>query len=108
MDFSRLYDALHFFSHRSTLEILAVLEKRPWRYSALIREVQREVPSSNTVNDALHRLVEAGLVRHEGVYYSLTERGKLALPLTKEYVERLEWWARDQQGESHESGHLPS
>jgi DNA-binding HxlR family transcriptional regulator len=107
LDFNTLYDALHFFSHRSTLEILAVLERRRWRYSALIREVQREVPSSNTVNDALHRLVEAGLVSHEGLYYSLTERGKLALPLTKEYVERLEWWARDQQGDNHEFGRHP-
>lgn len=95
MNFDRLYDALHFLSHRSTFEILAVLEARPWRYSALIREVQRQVPSANTVNDALRRLVYEGLVCHEDVWYSLTERGRHALPLTKDYVEKLGWCARD-------------
>jgi DNA-binding HxlR family transcriptional regulator len=101
VNFNRLYDALHFFSHRGTFEILSALEHKPLRYSAVTREVLHlaltrgeghHIPSANTLNDTLARLVEGGLVNHEGFWYSLTERGRQVLPLTAEYVKNLGWW----------------
>ena len=101
MNFDRLYDALHFFSHRGTFEILSALEHKPLRYSGVTREVlhlalmrdgEHHIPSANTLNDTLHRLVEGGWVSHEGPWYSLTERGRQVLPLTAEYVKNLGWW----------------
>ena len=103
MNYNRLYDALHFFSHRGTFEILATLESKPWRYTALTREVLHHVPSPNTINEALRRLVDAGLVHHEGVWYSLTERGQQALTLTTEYVKNLGWWDEDRAAQKRVS-----
>ena len=101
MNFNRLYETLRFFSHRGTFEILATLESKPWRYTALAREVLHHVPSPNTINETLRRLVDAGLVRHEGVWYSLTDRGQQALTLTAEYVKSLGWWDDDRAGRTH-------
>jgi DNA-binding HxlR family transcriptional regulator len=100
VNLTRLYDALHFFSHRGTFEILSVLEQRPYRHGALTREVLQHIPSANTVNETLRRLVEAGLVAHEGVWYSLTERGREVLPLTTEYVKSLGWWDEDRSAKT--------
>jgi DNA-binding HxlR family transcriptional regulator len=100
MNYGKLYEALHFLSHRSTFEILAALQRQDWRYSRLVREVQlremhHQVPSGNTVSVTLARLVDEGFVRHEEAMYSLTERGRQALPLTAEFVAKLGWWDDD-------------
>lgn len=101
MDLNRLYDALHFFAHRGTFEILSALEQKPYRHGALTREVLQYIPSANTVNETLRRLVEAGLVAHEDVWYSLTDRGREVLPLTTEYVKSLGWWDDERSNKTH-------
>ena len=101
MNLNRLYDALHFFAHRGTFEILTALEQKPHRHGALTREVLQHIPSANTINETLRRLVDAGLVAHEGVWYSLTDRGRDVLPLTTEYVRSLGWWDDDRTGKTH-------
>jgi DNA-binding HxlR family transcriptional regulator len=89
IDYDKIYTTLQFFTHRSTLELLGALEQRPWRYSELINAVREHVPHPNTASVSLRRLVDEGLVNHDGVWYQLNPRGRRALPVIKDCVDKL-------------------
>lgn len=94
-----IYDALRFFDHRWTLEILSSLSAGAKRFNALQRDIGNI--NSKTHRDALQRLIDRGLVRHptdgDGVHYSLTPLGERALPALRAFVTELSQWdgARD-------------
>jgi DNA-binding HxlR family transcriptional regulator len=89
IDYEWQYATLQFFTHRGTLELLGALEQRSWRYCELINAVREYVPHANTASVTLRRLVEKGVVSHDGVWYTLTPRGRAVLPAIKECVDRL-------------------
>jgi DNA-binding HxlR family transcriptional regulator len=89
VDYDEIYSTLDFYAHHGTLELLGALAQRPWRYSELINAVRGHVPHANTASGSLRRLVDEGLVSHDGVWYQLNPRGRRALPVIKDFVDKL-------------------
>jgi DNA-binding HxlR family transcriptional regulator len=94
VELGTIYDALHLFGHRWTLELLTSLSEGPKRFNELQRDVGNI--NSKTHNNALQRLADHGLVRHpndgDGVHYILTPFGERALPALRRFVSELSQW----------------
>jgi DNA-binding HxlR family transcriptional regulator len=90
-ELKEIYDTLHFFDHRWTLEILSSLSAGAKRFNALQRDVGNV--NAKTHRDALQRLIGRGLVERptnvDGVHYTLTPSGERALPLLRAFVCQL-------------------
>ena len=93
MDLHATYDVLDLFGHRWTLEILASLTGSPKRYTDLQRSI--DLVHAKSFNEALHRLVDNGLVSHpssgDGSRYALTAMGRRAIPSIATFVTDLGW-----------------
>lgn len=101
MEFAAIYDALAFFGHRWTIEILASLAERPKRFTDLQRSIN--LVHAKTFVDALRRLEDHGLITHphhgDGTHYALTPEGRRILPLIVAFVDDLRWWGRANDNE---------
>lgn len=94
--FQRVYDAVRLCGHRWSLEILTALQQgQPMRFTDLLHTIS-PAPSSKSLNEALRRLQEHGLVGHvastEGGRYALTEAGEELLPVLMSFMSDLGQW----------------
>ncbi|MDG4755744.1 helix-turn-helix domain-containing protein [Micromonospora sp. WMMD718] len=94
--FQRVYDAVRLCGHRWSLEILTALQQgQPMRFTDLLHTIS-PAPSSKSLNEALRRLQEHGLVGHvegtEGSRYALTEAGEELLPVLMSFMADLGQW----------------
>jgi DNA-binding HxlR family transcriptional regulator len=93
--FQTFYDAIKLCGHRWTFEIMTALQRQPLRFTELIRAIQ-PTPSSKSLNDALRRLQEHGLVCRptdgEQPLYRLTAAGAHLLPHMTTFTENLQQW----------------
>ncbi|RNH94182.1 transcriptional regulator [Micromonospora aurantiaca] len=95
-DLHAVHDAIKLCAQRWTLEILTALGQRPMRFSELLREIH-PAPSSKSLNDALRRLRDSGLVHHtdgdSAGTYSLTAAGTHLLPLLSSFMREMRRWS---------------
>lgn len=95
-DLHVVHEAIRLCAQRWTLEILTALGQRPMRFSELLREIQ-PAPSSKSLNDALRRLRDGGLVHHTddggAATYSLTDAGTHLLPLLSSFMREIRRWS---------------
>ena len=98
MDFQPYYDAINLCRHRWTLEILTALRTEPCRFTDLLRTIA-PTPHPKTLNEALRRLQDHGLVLHAGcgdrARYEISGKGQQLLPLVTTFLEDLHRWAQD-------------
>lgn len=94
MDFQTFYDGYRRYSLRWTLEIMAVLQAGPMRYTDLLHSITPP-PSSKSFNEALRRLQDEDLVSHRtsGDVYRLTDAGRELLPILVGFGAHLQRWA---------------
>jgi DNA-binding HxlR family transcriptional regulator len=96
-DFQTFYDAVKLCGHRWTLEIMSALQQQPMRFTDLLQTIQPR-PSSKSLNEALRRLQNQGLVcRLRGAdrgLYQLTPAGHHLLPLVMAFVADLRQWTK--------------
>jgi DNA-binding HxlR family transcriptional regulator len=100
--FQTFYDAIKLCGHRWTFEVMAALDQQPLRFTDLMRTIQ-PIPSSKSLNDALHRLQEQQLVcrvTNDSGLYQLTAAGQHLLPLMAAFTRDLQQWTKTyrQQG----------
>ncbi len=104
--FQSVYDAVRLCGHRWNLEILTALQGRPMRFTDLLHAI-RPAPSSKSLNEALRRLQEHGLVHHsdatEGSRYALTEAGEELLPVLRSFMDDLGQWMSTYRDENQAS-----
>lgn len=95
-DLQDAQDAIKLCAQRWSLEILTTLGQRPMRFSELLREI-RPAPSSKSLNDALRRLRDGGLVHHVddagAGTYTLTVAGTHLLPLLSSFMREIRRWS---------------
>lgn len=94
--FETVYDAVRLCGHRWSLEIMnALQQKQPLRFTDLQQTI-RPTPSSKSLNEALRRLQDHGLVhrpdRVDGGPYELTTAGQHLLPLLLSFMDKLRRW----------------
>ncbi|MEV6932102.1 helix-turn-helix domain-containing protein [Dactylosporangium sp. NPDC051485] len=106
MDFRTIYDALDFFRHRWTMEILASLQAQPKGFNDLQRSVN--AVHATSFNQALQRLVDQGLISRpepgaRGQVYALTPVGERAFPLIVAFVDNLGMWGEARTSQEHQT-----
>jgi DNA-binding HxlR family transcriptional regulator len=82
-------------THRWTVEILTSLRGQPLRYTGLLHAISPP-PSTKSLNEALRRLQDCGLVAHptrrDGAVYELTPAGQALMPLLVGFLDDLRRW----------------
>jgi DNA-binding HxlR family transcriptional regulator len=82
-------------THRWTVEILTALRGQPRRYTDLLHAISPP-PSTKSLNEALRRLQDCGLVAHpvrrDGAVYELTTAGQALMPLLIGFLDDLRRW----------------
>jgi DNA-binding HxlR family transcriptional regulator len=85
-------------THRWTVEILTALRGQPHRYTGLLHAISPP-PSTKSLNEALRRLQDCGLVAHpirgDGAVYELTAAGRALMPLLVGFLDDLRRWTEE-------------
>lgn len=86
-------------THRWTVEILTALHGQPRRYTGVLHAISPP-PSTKSLNEALRRLQDCGLVAHpirgDGAVYELTPAGQALMPLLVGFLDALLRWTEEQ------------